>query len=255
MLPHRLRWSRSAYIEFCDDERAETLIACHENAFLTFGGVPVEVLFDNMKTVVIERNVYGSGVHRFNPEFLDYARHAGFLPRLCAPYRPQTKGKVERFIGYLKRSFWIPFVASMRQAGLKPDKHAALDYKNAWQSVGDHLAADRTSRSRASANQMRLFLHMGAEWLMWTLRALMPRRAVRYDAPPADQACRSRRGAEQISRLHLPRSVPDQVIFAYALTRMPCLDQARSQSTQTPTLCCTDLKRAGGKSYGSTTTN
>ena len=42
-----------------------------------------------------------------------------FLPRLCQPYRAQTKGKVERFIGYLKRSFWVPFVASMRQAGLK----------------------------------------------------------------------------------------------------------------------------------------
>ena len=92
---------------------------------LAFGGVPIEVLYDNMRTVVIERNTYGRGVHRFHPGFLDYARHAGFLPRLCPPYRAQTKGKVERFIGYLKRSFWVPFVASMRQAGLKPDKHAA----------------------------------------------------------------------------------------------------------------------------------
>ena len=120
-----LGWSRSAYVEFCDDERVETLIGCHETAFLTFAGVPVEVLYDNMKTVVIERNTYGLGVHRFHAGFLDYARHAGFLPRLCQPYRAQTKGKVERFIGYLKRSFWVPFVASMRQAGLKPDKHAA----------------------------------------------------------------------------------------------------------------------------------
>jgi len=118
-------WSRAAYIEFCDNERVETLISCHDNAFQAFGGVPVEALLDNMKTVVIGRNVYGQGLHRFHPAFLDYARHAGFLPRLCAPYRPQTKGKVERFIGYLKRSFWIPFVASMRQAGLQPDKHAA----------------------------------------------------------------------------------------------------------------------------------
>jgi len=78
-----------------------------------------------MKTVVLERNTYGRGMHRFHPGFLDYAKHAGFLPRLCQPYRPRTKGKVERFIGYLKRSFWVPFVASMRQAGLKPDKHAA----------------------------------------------------------------------------------------------------------------------------------
>ena len=54
-----LGWSRQAYVEFCDDERVETLIGCHETAFLTFGGVPVEVLYDNMKTVVIERNTYG----------------------------------------------------------------------------------------------------------------------------------------------------------------------------------------------------
>jgi transposase len=120
-----LGWSRMAYVEFCDNERVETLIGCHERAFAAFGGVPTEVLYDNMKTVVIERNTYGRGVHRFHPSFLDYARHAGVLPRLCQPYRAQTKGKVERFIGYLKRSFWIPFVATMRQAGLEADKDAA----------------------------------------------------------------------------------------------------------------------------------
>jgi transposase len=120
-----LGWSRATYVEFCADERVETLIGCHERALLAFGGVPKEVLYDNMKTVIIERNAYGRGVHRFHSGFLDYAKHAGFLPRLCHPYRAQTKGKVERFIGYLKGSFWVPFVASMRQAGLKPDKHAA----------------------------------------------------------------------------------------------------------------------------------
>lgn len=125
-------WSRAAYIEFCDDERVETLISCHDNAFRAFGGVPVEALLDNMKTVVIERNIYGQGLHRFHPAFLDYARHAGFVPRLCAPYRPQTKGKVERFIGYLKRSFWVPFVASMRQAGLRPDKQSANAAAARW---------------------------------------------------------------------------------------------------------------------------
>jgi hypothetical protein len=51
------------------------------------------------------RNTYGRGIHRFHAGFLDYACHAGFLPRLCQPYRAQTKGKVERLIGYLKRSF------------------------------------------------------------------------------------------------------------------------------------------------------
>ena len=127
-----LGWSRMAYIEFCDDERVETLIGCHENAFVAFGGVPREVLFDNMKTVVLERNTYGRGMHRFHAGFLDYAKHAGFLPRLCQPYRAQTKGKVERFIGYLKGSFWVPFVASMRQLGLAPDKHAANAAVSRW---------------------------------------------------------------------------------------------------------------------------
>ncbi|KWT64005.1 Mobile element protein [Hyphomicrobium sulfonivorans] len=120
-----LGWSCIAYVEFCDDEKVETLIRAHENALLAFGGAPKEVLYDNMRTVVLERNAYGRGVHRFHAGFLDYARHAGFMPRLCQPYWAQTKGKVERIIGYLKRSFWIPFVASMRQAGLRPDKQAA----------------------------------------------------------------------------------------------------------------------------------
>jgi transposase len=127
-----LGWSRMAYVEFCDDERVETLIRCHENAFVAFGGVTREVLFDNMKTVVLERNTYGRGVHRFHAGFLDFAKHAGFMPRLCQPYRARTKGKVERFIGYLKRSFWVPFVASMRQLGLAPDKHAANAAVSRW---------------------------------------------------------------------------------------------------------------------------
>ena len=127
-----LGWSRMAYVEFCDDERVETLIRCHENAFVAFGGVTREVLFDNMKTVVLERNTYGRGVHRFHAGFLDCAKHAGIMPRLCQPYRGRTKGKVERFVGYLKGSFWVPFVASMRQLGLAPDKHAANAAVSRW---------------------------------------------------------------------------------------------------------------------------
>ena len=58
-----LGWSRATYVEFCDDERLETLISCHENALVAFGGVPREVLYDNVKTVVLERNTYGRGVY------------------------------------------------------------------------------------------------------------------------------------------------------------------------------------------------
>jgi len=127
-----LGWSRMTHIVFCDNEKFDTLLACHEQTFEVFGGVPREVLFDNMKTVVLERNAYGPGVHRFHPGMIDYARHAGFLPRLCRPYRAKTKGKVERFIRYLKESFWVPFVASCRQTGIKPDKQVANAAVKVW---------------------------------------------------------------------------------------------------------------------------
>jgi transposase len=88
-----LGWSRATYVEFVTDERLETLLGCHERAFYFFGGVPREVLYDNMRTVVTDRDQYGPGLHRYNRTFLDFAHHYGFLPRLCRPYRAKTKGK------------------------------------------------------------------------------------------------------------------------------------------------------------------
>ncbi|GAB7129643.1 hypothetical protein JCM19000A_41510 [Silvimonas sp. JCM 19000] len=94
-----LGFSRASYVEFVSDEKLPTLLACHEHAFEYFGGVPREVLYDNMKTVVTGRDAYGPGLHRFQPAFMDLASHYGFVPRLCRPYRAKTKGKVERFNG------------------------------------------------------------------------------------------------------------------------------------------------------------
>jgi transposase len=127
-----LGWSRNTYAEFVSDERLETLIACHERAFLAFGGVPHEVLYDNMKTVVVERDAYGRGRHRFHPGFADFAGHCGFRPRLCRPYRAQTKGKVERFIRYLRASFWVPLTSQYGQEGLVVDRETANVAMHRW---------------------------------------------------------------------------------------------------------------------------
>src|SRR5260370_33142846 len=62
-----LGWSRASYVEFVTDERVETLIEASENAFLTFGGAPDEVLYVIMCTVVLERHGDRPGVQRFNP--------------------------------------------------------------------------------------------------------------------------------------------------------------------------------------------
>ena len=114
--------------------KVATLIACHQHAFETFGGITKRVLYDNMKTVVIERDVAGEGAHRFHAGFLDYARHCGFVIKLCRPYRAKTKGKVERFNGYLRRSFYVPLVAQLKQAGLILDVVTANAHVRHWLS-------------------------------------------------------------------------------------------------------------------------
>ena len=116
-----LGYSRVSYVQFVTDMQVTTLIECHEQAFRHFGGVTRQVLYDNMKTVVIERDAYGEGEHRYHSGFLDYAKHSGFTIKLCRPYRAKTKGKVERFNGYLRRSFYIPLQSRLAQAGLTLD--------------------------------------------------------------------------------------------------------------------------------------
>jgi len=98
-------YSRTSYVQYVTDEKIETLIECHLNAFAYFGGVPAEGLYDNMKTVIIKRNAYGFGKHQLNPMFEDFAKHCGFKIKVCKPYRAKTKGKVERFNHYLRYSF------------------------------------------------------------------------------------------------------------------------------------------------------
>lgn len=103
-----LGYSRYPFVEFTDNERTETLIACLERAFHWFGGVPLHVLCDNPKTIVIERDAYADGKHKYNGKLLDFAKHCGVDIKLCAPYRAQTKGKVERFHRYFRESFFNP---------------------------------------------------------------------------------------------------------------------------------------------------
>lgn len=116
-----LGWSRFNFGLFVDNERFETLRECHEQAFDAFGGVPLEALYDNMRTVVQQRNAYGRGLHQFHPGLKDLAHHYTFRPRLCRPYRAKTKGKVERSIGYIRRSFFAPLISRYRQLGQRLD--------------------------------------------------------------------------------------------------------------------------------------
>lgn len=95
-----LSFSRAIYVRFVTSMSLPMLIDCHLEAFRFFGGVPAAILYDNMKQVRLDPQ-------RWNPAFLDFAAHCGFTPKTHRPYRPRTKGKVERAIQYLDQSFLL----------------------------------------------------------------------------------------------------------------------------------------------------
>jgi len=127
-----LGYSRASYVKFGRSEDLEALRTGLREAFDFFGGVPQHVLFDNPKTVVIDRDAYGEGLHRWNEGLRQLAEECGFTPRLCRPYRAKTKGKVERFNGYLKGSFLVPLAASLGAAGLKLTPEIANAHVRRW---------------------------------------------------------------------------------------------------------------------------
>jgi transposase len=98
-----LGYSRALYIEFSHSQNLISLGQAHINAFRYFGGVTDTVLYDNMKTVVLSRE--GNRIH-WNPQFMDFASHYGFMPKLCLPGRKETKGKIERPFSYIRSSFF-----------------------------------------------------------------------------------------------------------------------------------------------------
>ncbi|HAT8507160.1 TPA: IS21 family transposase [Vibrio vulnificus] len=133
-----LGYSRATFVRFTERERQEDWIAGLEEAFEYFGGVPKEVLFDNAKAIMIERDAYGEGQHRWNSALLAAAKKYNFKPKACRPYRAKTKGKVERFNSYLKSSFITPLAATMRQHGLELTVEVLNGHIGAWLETVAH---------------------------------------------------------------------------------------------------------------------
>ena len=100
-----LGYSRLLWCRFYPRQDMAALIDGIEDAFVAFGGVPQELLFDQMKAVITRDLRLEGGALVRNAEFLRFAHHWGFTPRACRPYRAQTKGKVERPVRYLRGNF------------------------------------------------------------------------------------------------------------------------------------------------------
>jgi transposase len=98
-----LSWSRGTFARFTLDQTLESFVRCHVEAFEAFEGVPREVLYDNLKSVVIERQ---ADLIRFHPHILELAGHYHFAPKPVGVRRGNEKGRVERRIRDIRESFF-----------------------------------------------------------------------------------------------------------------------------------------------------
>lgn len=98
-----LSWSRAFYVLFTLDMQMGNFLRGHVEAFEYFGGVPRTVLYDNLKSAVLQR--MGSAIH-FNPRLLELAGHFHFEPRPVGVARGNEKGRVERAIRFIRERFF-----------------------------------------------------------------------------------------------------------------------------------------------------
>ncbi|MBA3916358.1 MAG: IS21 family transposase [Acidobacteriales bacterium] len=138
-----LGYSRRMLAEAATDQKLGTLLKMHEAAFQQWEGVPQEILYDRMKTVWTGTNERGEIV--WNTVFLDFARYWGFTPRLCRPYRAQTKGKVESGVKYVRRNFLCGLQG--REPGSLTDLNAQL---REWVAVVANQRVHGTTREQIS---------------------------------------------------------------------------------------------------------
>src|SRR5271156_1802713 len=160
-------------------------------------------------------------VRRFK-EFLDGAKSWSRVERIIARVEVGAEGPDTRFV--------VTNLSKPNARALYEDVYCrrgqAENHIKSWKT---HLAADRTSCTKATANQLRLFLHAGAYWLMWGLRASMPKRSMwrvaQFDTLRLRLIKIAARVVEMktMIRVHLPTSCPAQDILRFALARIPRL--------------------------------
>ena len=155
-------------------------------------------------------------------EFYDGATSWSRVERIIARVEAGAEGPDTRFVvtNLKKRNARVLYEDCYCRRG------QAENHIKSWKT---HLAADRTSCTKATANQLRLFLHSGAYWIMWGLRVSMPKKSIwrvaQFDTLRLRLIKIAARVVEMktMIRVHLPTSCPGQDILHYALGRIPRL--------------------------------
>jgi transposase len=174
-----LSYSRMLYVEFmlrCD---TRAFIRGHINAFDFFGGIAKTNLYDNTKCVRLATDE--TGVH-LNPAFADFADTFGFAPRLCRPHRPQTKGKVESGVKYVKGNFlvgevfenldelnqrgriWLKEVANIRVHGTTGEVPAERFKDELLSPIRPHMIFDTALYERRKITRDCLVSYQGSRY-------------------------------------------------------------------------------------------
>jgi transposase len=147
-----LSWSRALYLEFFFDQTMENFLRGHVHALEAFTGSPRVILYDNLKSAVLERR--GNEIH-FHPRLLELCAHYHFVARPCQVRAGNQKGRVERAIRYIRDSFWAgrsftTLAEWNRQAWEWRDRVA---HPRRWPGAGDGM---RTVAEAFTEEQPRL---------------------------------------------------------------------------------------------------
>ena len=146
-----LAHSRALYARFFLDQTLSSFLLGHVLAFQALGGAPRQILYDNLKAAVLERN----GDHiRYNPQLLELCAHYHFQPRACAPRRGNEKGKVERRIQDIRHSFFagrplstldslnaqlLQWISELAHARTVPGDEERRSIQTVWEAEREHL--------------------------------------------------------------------------------------------------------------------
>jgi hypothetical protein len=226
----RANWPRTEILLRADSHYCgpQVIDWCRANGVdFIFGVAPTSTLrrhIERLEASTMAR--YAAAPHagkvRRYTQFYDGAASWSRVERIIARVEAGADGTDTRFI--------VTSLTSRTARVLYEDVYCRRgDAENHIKSWKTHLAADRTSCTKATANQFRLFLHAGAYWLMWSLRALMPQRSLWRVAQFDTLRLRLIKIAARVVelktqiRLHLPTACPHQAILRLVLGRIPRL--------------------------------
>jgi transposase len=177
-----MAWSRQLFVHFTTDMHLLSWLDCHCRAFAYFGGVPAEVLIDNLKTGVVSR---AGGTVRWQKDYEQLSVAYGFRPIAHFPRRPKTKGRVERIVRFVRQNFFEGReFTSLDDLNERARTWLRSRANDRIHRVTRERPADRFSIERAALQPLAEYEPFLEEPRVADAYALVSVNGVRYSVPP-----------------------------------------------------------------------